>query len=72
VVVNFTPQVRRDYRIKVPIPGPWREIFNSDAAIYGGSNVGNSGRVEASGAAAGGELSLVLPPLAGIILAPER
>ena len=33
VVINFTPEVRRDYRIPVPSAGVWREIFNSDAAI---------------------------------------
>jgi 1,4-alpha-glucan branching enzyme len=31
VVVNFTPEVYRDYRIRVPFSGWWREIFNSDA-----------------------------------------
>jgi 1,4-alpha-glucan branching enzyme len=25
--------------------GGWREIFNSDAAIYGGANIGNGGAV---------------------------
>jgi 1,4-alpha-glucan branching enzyme len=71
VAINFTPTVRRNYRIKVPIPGAWREVFNSDAAIYGGGDVGNAGRVEATGTPAGGELTLVLPPLAGVILVPE-
>ena len=45
VVVNFTPEVYRDYRIKVPFAGVWREVLNTDAAIYGGSNVGNNGAV---------------------------
>ena len=43
VVVNFTPQVLRDYRVRVPFAGTWREVLNTDAAIYGGSNVGNAG-----------------------------
>ena len=43
VVVNFTPQVLHDYRVRVPFAGQWREVLNSDAAIYGGSNVGNAG-----------------------------
>jgi len=63
VVVNFTPNVYRDYRIRVPYPGRWREVFNSDSAHYGGSNVGNGGEVEAS-AALVPELSLTIPPLA--------
>ena len=45
VVVNFTPEVYRDYRIKVPFSGAWREILNTDSALYGGSNVGNGGTV---------------------------
>ena len=72
VALNFTPQVRRDYRIKVPIAGPWREIFNSDSARYGGTNVGNGGRVEAIATDTGGELVLVLPPLGGVYLVPEQ
>ena len=44
VVVNFTPEVYRDYRIKVPFSGTWREVLNTDSALYGGSNVGNGGR----------------------------
>jgi len=71
VVVNFTPEVRRDYRIPVPMAGAWRELFNSDSAVYGGTNVGNSGLVQAVPTEHGGDLRLVLPPLAGIILVPE-
>jgi 1,4-alpha-glucan branching enzyme len=35
------------YRISHPMVenGGWREVFNSDSAIYGGSNVGNAGAV---------------------------
>ncbi len=40
---NFTPIPRPDYRIGVPLPGRYAELLNSDAAIYGGSNVGNGG-----------------------------
>jgi 1,4-alpha-glucan branching enzyme len=70
-VLNFTPEVRRGYRIKVPSGGPWREIFNSDSEIYGGTNVGNAGVVVAAPTDTGGELSLTLPPLAGVIFVPE-
>lgn len=44
-IVNFTPQVLHDYRLRVPFAGRWREAFNSDSAVYGGSNVGNAGGV---------------------------
>jgi 1,4-alpha-glucan branching enzyme len=72
VVVNFTPEVRRDYRVRVPFGGNWREILNTDAALYGGSNVGNGGTVAAVAAGTDFELSLVLPPLAAIFLVPEH
>jgi 1,4-alpha-glucan branching enzyme len=69
-VLNFTPQVREGYRLRVPVAGPWREIFNSDSARYGGTNVGNAGRVDAVPLDSGAELTLTLPPLAGVLLAP--
>ncbi|MHB1803905.1 MAG: 1,4-alpha-glucan branching protein GlgB, partial [Acidithiobacillus ferrooxidans] len=40
-VFNFTPVPRRNYRLGVPAAGRYREIFNSDAGAYHGSNVGN-------------------------------
>jgi 1,4-alpha-glucan branching enzyme len=40
---NMTPTVKNDYLIGVPKPGYWKEIFNSDSEIYGGSGIGNMG-----------------------------
>jgi 1,4-alpha-glucan branching enzyme len=71
VVCNMTPVSRQGYRIGVPLAGNWREIFNSDSAFYGGSNVGNEGHVGTSQIAAHGQaqsVELVLPPLATIYL----
>ena len=42
---NMTPVPRHGYRIGVPRAGLWREIFNTDAAFYGGSDIGNGGGV---------------------------
>lgn len=47
IVCNFTPVVRETYHVGVPIAGFYRELLNTDAEIYGGSNVGNSGGVMA-------------------------
>ena len=72
VVVNFTPETYRDYRIKVPFSGVWREILNTDSSLYGGSNVGNGGAVSTLDEGTIPEVSLVVPPLAAIFLVPER
>jgi len=71
VVSNMTPIPRQAYRIGVPLAGSWREVFNSDSGLYGGSNVGNAGQVETTQSAAHGHaqsLELTLPPLATIFL----
>ena len=70
VIANFTPTVHRNYRVRVPFAGKWREALNTDSAHYGGSNVGNSGLVETLDGVIP-ELSLTLPPLAVIFLIPE-
>ena len=70
-VCNFTPVPRHGYRVGVPRSGAWQEIMNSDAAVYGGSNFGNGGEVQAEDVASHGlpaSLALVLPPLATLIL----
>ena len=40
-VCNFTPVVRHGYRLGVPAAGRYREVINTDNAVYGGSGVGN-------------------------------
>src|SRR2546423_515372 len=47
VILNLTPVPRYHYRLGLPRSGKWREAVNSDAGIYGGSNVGNLGGVVA-------------------------
>ena len=39
-VSNFSPVVRQGYRIGLPKPGQYRQILNTDASRFGGSNVG--------------------------------
>ena len=74
VVLNFTPVLRYDYRIGIPSGGFYKEMLNSDAAVYGGSNVGNLGGVDSEPIEAHGlphSIRLLLPPLAILILKPE-
>lgn len=71
VVSHFTPVPREGYHIGVPLPGFYREIVNTDAAIYGGSNVGNLGGVMAESVQSHNRpfsLTLTLPPLGTLIL----
>jgi 1,4-alpha-glucan branching enzyme len=70
VVVNFSPNVYRNYRVRVPFAGKWREVLNSDSEHYGGSNVGNIGEVQTKDGLVP-ELHLTIPPLAAIFLVPE-
>jgi 1,4-alpha-glucan branching enzyme len=70
-VFNFTPVVRRDYCLGVDKPGYWRELMNSDALIYGGSDVGMGGGTVATSLASHGRkysLTLTLPPLGFLVL----
>jgi len=71
VVLNATPVVRYGYRLGVPRAGHYEEVLNTDAAIYGGSNVGNLGGMNADEHAWQGRrhsLALTLPPLAAVFL----
>jgi 1,4-alpha-glucan branching enzyme len=70
VVVNFTPVPRYDYRIGVPERAVYREVLNSDAEIYGGSDVRN-GELEAEDEPSHGlpaSLTLTVPPLGFVLL----
>ena len=59
----------------MPEAGEYREIFNSDAAMFGGSNVGNGGFVKAEPTASHGRPAsalLSIPPLGAVFLKPVR
>jgi 1,4-alpha-glucan branching enzyme len=74
VCCNFTPVPRLNYRIGVPRGGLYREIFNTDADMFGGSNVGNAGAVMAEDTASHGRpasLRISLPPLGVVMFKPD-
>ncbi|MDE8650452.1 1,4-alpha-glucan branching protein GlgB [Novosphingobium album (ex Liu et al. 2023)] len=64
VIANMTPALRSHYRVPLPHDGPWREVLNSDAQVYGGGGHGNLGQVNAIH----GGADVTLPPLATIML----
>ncbi len=72
-ICNFAATPHYDYRIGLPAAGPWTEVLNTDAEVYGGSGVGNFGQAEAvtvpwHGRPASAALSI--PPLGVLWLAP--
>ena len=70
-VFNFTPIPRENYSIGVPKPGFYSELVNSDAEIYGGTNIGNTGGIQSQEISNHGHpqsIQLTLPPLATLIL----
>ncbi len=75
VILNLTPVVRYHYRIGLPRGGKWREVVNSDAGVYGGSNVGNLGGVMAQESKWHNQnysAEFTLPPLSIIAFRPEN
>jgi 1,4-alpha-glucan branching enzyme len=73
VVCNLTPVPRQGYGLGVPLGGEWSELLNSDARIYGGSGIGNLGKVYAESRGLHGQpfsVTLSLPPLGMLFLAP--
>jgi 1,4-alpha-glucan branching enzyme len=74
VVVSLANREFGGYRLGFPLAGTWHEILNGDAAIYGGENRGNGGRIEASGGALHGlpaSASITLPRMAVLVFARE-
>jgi len=66
VISNLTPVPRHNYRVGLPFHGQWMERLNTDAAIYGGSGMGNMGAVMAEHVSSHGRpfsASFTVPPL---------
>jgi len=64
---NFTPVPRQKYRLGVPSTGLYREIFNTDSEMFGGTNMGNAGALSAEAVPSHNRpasLLVTLPPLA--------
>ncbi len=63
----------RDVHVGLPLGGVWREALNTDADTYGGSGVGNMGRVQAIDEPKNGQshsAHVVAPPLGVLWLTP--
>ncbi|MEV1143639.1 1,4-alpha-glucan branching protein GlgB [Micromonospora sp. NPDC049799] len=72
-VANFSALPLEDYRVGLPAGGAWAEVLNTDAHHYGGSGVGNMGRVHAQDVPWHGlpaSAALRVPPLGVLWLRP--
>jgi 1,4-alpha-glucan branching enzyme len=75
VLCNFTPVERRDWRVGLPCAGRWREVLNTDAALYGGGDRGNLGAIEATAEPHQGQpcsATVTLPPLSVLFFLPAE
>jgi 1,4-alpha-glucan branching enzyme len=73
-LVNMTPEPRIALRLALPHAGTWHELLNSDSVAYGGSGMGNLGRVVADDTPLAGwpaSATLTLPPLATLVLVDQ-
>ncbi|MFM7029741.1 MAG: 1,4-alpha-glucan branching enzyme, partial [Micrococcales bacterium] len=74
-VVNFSGQPHGGFRLGFPRDGEWLEILNTDAEEYGGSGVGNLGRVMVADAGVQGQphsAEITVPPLAAVFFKPAK
>lgn len=75
ICLNFTPVPRHGYKLGVPEPAWFEEISNSDSAMFGGSDIGNGGGIQALPNESHGRpasIEVTLPPLSTVILKPRR
>ncbi len=72
--INFATEPWHDFRIGMPVPGTWDEVLNSDAAVYGGSGVGNLGSIRTEPVEHNGfthSARITLPPLGAVVFTPS-
>jgi 1,4-alpha-glucan branching enzyme len=65
-VANLSNSPQPKYRLALPAPGCYREVLNTDAAVYGGGNRGNAGQIVAAPVPHHGRpwsADVLLPPL---------
>ncbi|MCB0559729.1 MAG: 1,4-alpha-glucan branching protein GlgB [Lewinellaceae bacterium] len=76
IICNFTPVVRENYKVGLPLAGTWKEVLNSDGAAYGGSGaVQNKGALKTTQETWHGRpynVSLNLPPLGIVVLELDK
>ncbi|RLZ03186.1 1,4-alpha-glucan branching enzyme [Kocuria tytonicola] len=72
-IANFAGNTHERFRLGLPWAGEWEEVLNTDSEIFGGSGVGNLGRVVATEGAFNDKpasAEVTVPPLAVLFLKP--
>jgi len=67
IICNFTPVPRENYTLGLNRGGRWKEIFNSDAAVYGGTNQWRHDTIEAKPENDTHLFTASLPPLSTMV-----
>ena len=71
VIANFTPVLREKYQIGVPAAGKYKEIFNSDSAVYGGNDSVNKRVITSKKEECDGRedsISLTIPAMGVVVM----
>ena len=70
IAINLTPVYRENYRVGIPVKGRWKEIFNSDAKEFYGSDKLNVGAKQTEDIVQQRQkqsIAINLPPLAVVV-----
>ena len=76
IVIGFANSDLTNYQIGFPQPGTWREVFNSQASVYGGNGAGNGGMITTNPTSRDGfaqSAGITVPRMSAIVFqwAPE-
>lgn len=74
-ICNFTPISREDYRIGVPMPGEYKEVFNSDQMCFGGTGYINEKLIITDNIQWNSfmhSISIKVPPLSSVFIKPMK
>jgi len=75
IICNFTPNHISSYSVGVPKKGTYKEVFNSDYEIYGGTNITNSKEIVTKKLECDGfenRITVTLPPLSTVFFKIEK
>lgn len=75
VAINFAGHPHHDWTLGLPKKGEWLEILNTDAEAFGGSGVGNFGKITADGGESHGQphsAKITIPPLGAVWFKPAK